>query len=87
MDDNIDINDNSQEESSSNEAQATKAFLSAVEARVIGALMEKHLPTPNNYPLTVNSLSNACNQKSNRDPLMKLTEGQVRHTVNALVEL
>ncbi|MBT8142420.1 MAG: DUF480 domain-containing protein [Gammaproteobacteria bacterium] len=49
--------------------------------------MEKHLTTPKNYPLTINSLMLACNQKSNRDPVMNLTEGQVGHVVNELVEL
>lgn len=61
-------------------------FFTLLEARVIAALMEKHLATPNNYPLTMNSLTNACNQKSNREPVMNLTEGQVGHTVNQLVE-
>ena len=61
-------------------------FFSLLEARVIAVLMEKHLATPNNYPLTMNSLTNACNQKSNREPVMNLTEGQVGHTVNQLVE-
>jgi len=46
--------------------------------------MEKQLTTPNNYPLTQNSLMLACNQKSNREPVMELTEGQVGHTVNTL---
>lgn len=63
-----------------------KAFFTAVEARIIAALMEKHLTTPNNYPLTMNSLKNACNQKSNRDPVMNLTEGQIGHNINELVE-
>ncbi|MEE9328140.1 MAG: YceH family protein [Cocleimonas sp.] len=63
-----------------------KPYFTAIEARVIASLMEKHLTTPNNYPLTMNSLTNACNQKSNREPVMKLTEGQIGHTVNALVE-
>jgi len=63
-----------------------EAYFTAIEARVIAALMEKHLTTPNNYPLTMNSLTNACNQKSNREPVMNLTEGQTGHTVNDLVE-
>jgi hypothetical protein len=63
-----------------------KAYFTALEARVIASLMEKHLTTPNNYPLTMNSLTNACNQKSNREPVMNLTEGQIGHTVNQLVE-
>jgi len=66
--------------------QTEKAFFTPIEARVIAALMEKHLTTPNNYPLTMNSLKNACNQKSNREPVMNLTEGQIGHTVNELVE-
>jgi len=75
-----DVNENKEE-------QASKpAYFTALQARVIGSLMEKHLTTPNNYPLTINSLSNACNQKSNREPVMNLTEGQVGHTVNELVE-
>ena len=71
---------------SSTENVAAAPFFNALEARVIGALMEKHLTTPQNYPLTTNSLVNACNQKSNHEPVMKLTEGQIGHTVNALVE-
>lgn len=63
-----------------------KPYFTAMEARVIASLMEKHLTTPNNYPLTMNSLANACNQKSNREPVMKLTEGQIGHTVNILVD-
>lgn len=61
--------------------------LTSHQIRVLGCLMEKHLTTPKNYPLTVNSLMLACNQKSNRDPVMNLTEGQVGHLVNELVEL
>ena len=65
---------------------STKAFFTALEARVIASLLEKHLTTPNNYPLTMNSLTNACNQKSNRDPVMNLTEGQIGHTISLLVD-
>jgi uncharacterized protein YceH (UPF0502 family) len=61
-----------------------KPFFTQLEARVIACLMEKQLTTPNNYPLTLNSLMLACNQKSNREPVMSLTEGQVGHTVNQL---
>lgn len=61
--------------------------LTSHQVRVLGCLMEKHLTTPKNYPLTINSLMLACNQKSNRDPVMNLTEGQVGHVVNELVEL
>ena len=48
-----------------------------VEARILGALMEKELTTPEYYPLTLNSLTNACNQKSNRDPVMQLEDEDV----------
>lgn len=58
----------------------------AVEARVLACLMEKELATPDNYPLTLNSLTLACNQKSNRDPAMNLTQGEVGHTVNQLAD-
>ncbi|RBP51753.1 YceH family protein [Arenicella xantha] len=61
--------------------------LTVHQARVFACLMEKHLATPNNYPLTINSLVLACNQKSNREPVMSLTEGQVGHVVGELVAL
>ena len=51
--------------------------INAVEARILGALIEKELTTPEYYPLTLNSLTNACNQKSNRDPVMYLDEEEV----------
>lgn len=59
---------------------------SNIEARVIGCLMEKELTTPDLYPLTLNSLTNACNQKSNREPVMSLSEAQVLDAVDALIE-
>ena len=52
--------------------------LNDVEARVLGALIEKEVTTPEYYPLSLNALMNACNQKSNRDPLMHLDEDAVR---------
>src|SRR3954469_8175631 len=52
--------------------------LSAVEARIVGALMEKESTTPDYYPLSLNALINACNQKSNREPTMDLDEATVR---------
>ena len=58
--------------------------LSAVEARVIGCLLEKSIITPDLYPLTLNALTNACNQKSSRDPVMALSQGEVQHTVRDL---
>jgi uncharacterized protein YceH (UPF0502 family) len=58
--------------------------LNANEARVIGCLMEKSVTTPDQYPLTLNALTNACNQKSSRDPVMSLAQGVVQHTVREL---
>lgn len=63
-----------------------EALFTTEEARVIACLMEKQLATPNNYPLTLNSLVTASNQKSNREPVMKLTEGEVGHIINLLAE-
>lgn len=51
--------------------------INETEARILGALIEKELTTPEYYPLTLNSLTNACNQKSNRDPVMALEESDV----------
>jgi uncharacterized protein YceH (UPF0502 family) len=59
-------------------------LLSPIEARVIGALMEKQRTTPDQYPLTLNALVSACNQKTSRHPVMQLTPGDVGHTVNRL---
>jgi uncharacterized protein YceH (UPF0502 family) len=58
--------------------------LTAEEARVIGCLMEKSVTTPEQYPLTLNALTNACNQKSSRDPVMALEPGRVQQTVRQL---
>jgi hypothetical protein len=58
--------------------------LSREEARVIGCLIEKQITTPDQYPLSLNALTNACNQKSNRDPLMALDEPSVQHIVDTL---
>jgi len=58
--------------------------LSANECRVIGCLMEKSVTTPDQYPLTLNALTNACNQKSSRSPVMALSQGAVQHTVRGL---
>jgi uncharacterized protein YceH (UPF0502 family) len=59
-------------------------LLSDVETRVLGSLVEKELTTPEYYPLSLNALVNACNQKSNRDPLMNLDEEAVREALRAL---
>src|SRR5258705_9692422 len=58
--------------------------LNEMEARVLGALLEKELTTPEYYPLSLNALVNACNQKSNRDPVMNLDEEAVREAVRSL---
>lgn len=54
------------------------------EARVLGCLLEKEVTTPEQYPLSINSLTNACNQKSNRDPVLSLDEQTVQQTVDLL---
>jgi uncharacterized protein len=59
-------------------------LLSHVEARVLGALLEKESTTPEYYPLSLNALVNACNQKSNRDPMMHLEEEAVRQALRSL---
>src|SRR5215510_4300061 len=58
--------------------------LSAIEARIIGSLIEKQITTPDQYPLSLNALVNACNQKSNREPLMQLDEPAVKAAVDGL---
>jgi len=60
--------------------------LSDVEARVLGCLVEKEITTPEYYPLSLNALIHACNQKSNRDPLMNLEADAVRGALRALGE-
>jgi uncharacterized protein YceH (UPF0502 family) len=61
-------------------------ILSDVEARVLGCLVEKYITTPEYYPLSLNALVHACNQKSNREPLMNLEEDTVRQALRALGE-
>lgn len=61
--------------------------LTAVEARVVACLVEKSVTTPQYYPLSVNALVSACNQKSSRDPVMALSEGEVGATLTQLEEL
>ena len=58
--------------------------LSSQEARVLGCLIEKEMTTPEYYPLSLNALTNACNQKSNRDPVMNLNETDVVRSLDAL---
>ena len=59
--------------------------LSLLEQRVIGCLIEKQVSTPEVYPLTLNSLVNACNQKSNRDPVLSLGDEEVQSVLNTLI--
>lgn len=59
--------------------------LTPLEARVIGCLIEKEVTTPDYYPLTLNSLTAACNQKSNREPVMALSDSEVRDAVDSLI--
>ena len=59
-------------------------LLNEVECRVLGSLIEKEITTPEYYPLSLNALVNACNQKSNRDPVMNLDESAVRQALHSL---
>jgi uncharacterized protein len=61
--------------------------LSEIEARVLGCLVEKEITTPEYYPLSLNALVNACNQKSNRDPHMSLSDSDVQRALRQLNEL
>jgi uncharacterized protein len=59
---------------------------SPTEARLIGCLIEKEITTPDQYPLSLNALTNACNQKTNREPVLELTEAAVQQAVDALIK-
>ena len=61
-----------------------KYALDPAEARILGVLIEKQLSTPEYYPLTLNALVNACNQKSNRDPVLSLDEAAVVQALGSL---
>ena len=63
-----------------------KFTISAVEARILGCLVEKEATTPDGYPLTLNSLVTACNQKSNRDPVMDLDSDEVLAALDELID-
>lgn len=63
-----------------------KYQLSATEARVIGCMLEKQVTTPEQYPLSVNAVTLACNQKTNREPVMNLAEHEVQDLLDALVK-
>jgi uncharacterized protein len=60
--------------------------LTAIETRVLGSLVEKDITTPDYYPLSLNALVNACNQKNNREPVMSLDEQTVRDALSTLQE-
>jgi uncharacterized protein len=61
--------------------------LDPIQLRVLGSLIEKEITTPENYPLSLNALVNACNQRSSRDPVLDLTEEEVRQAVHSLEDL
>jgi len=65
---------------------ADNAFLDAAEVRVLGVLAEKEALTPDNYPLSLNALTNGCNQLTSRDPVMSLSEDAVLDTLHRLVQ-
>lgn len=62
-----------------------EGLLAPLEQRVLGCLMEKQLSTPDVYPLSLNALVNACNQSSNRDPVLSVTEAEAQEGVESLV--
>lgn len=61
--------------------------LSAEQCRIIGVMLEKETTTPEQYPLSINGITTACNQKSNRDPVMSLSESEVQNSVDELVKM
>lgn len=63
-----------------------KIEFSPTEARIIGCLIEKEITTPDQYPLSLNALTNACNQKTNRDPVLELSEAEVQQSVDSLMK-
>src|SRR5271169_3881534 len=61
--------------------------LDPIQLRVLGSLIEKEITTPENYPLSLNALVNACNQRSSRDPVLDLTEEEVRQALHSLEDI
>jgi hypothetical protein len=61
--------------------------LDPIQLRVLGSLIEKEITTPENYPLSINALVNACNQRSSRDPVLDLTEEEIRQALHSLEDL
>lgn len=74
------------ESSDAKDASASGAPLGALEIRVVGCLIEKEATTPDVYPLTLNALVNACNQRNNRSPVLSVGETEVRAAIEALRE-
>ncbi|MBK1720458.1 YceH family protein [Thiocystis violacea] len=70
--------------SNEHDASTSDALLTPVQARLLGCLMEKQRTTPDQYPLTLNGLVSACNQKSAREPVMNLSPGEIGHALNQL---
>jgi len=68
-------------------AMTDPIVLTVAEARVLGALVEKEITTPDYYPMSMNALVNACNQRSNREPVMDLDEEAVRQALHGLEDL
>jgi uncharacterized protein YceH (UPF0502 family) len=66
------------------DAENTLATLSPIEARILGSLIEKEATTPDQYPLTANAVTVACNQKNNREPVLELEPGQVGHALREM---
>ncbi|AIJ09844.1 DUF480 domain-containing protein [Edwardsiella anguillarum] len=62
-----------------------KHILSPLEARVIGCFLEKQITTPEQYPLSLNALTTACNQKTNREPVLELGESEVQNALDLLI--
>ena len=66
--------------------ESLEPIISPMEARILGALMEKQLTTPDTYPLTLNSLQLACNQKTSREPVSNYEPGEIQNCLNSLQE-
>src|ERR1700744_5979675 len=77
---------NSVRDNRRNKKNPMEIILTAPEARVLGALIEKEITTPEYYPLSLNALINACNQKSNRDPVMDVDEDAARSALRSLAD-
>jgi hypothetical protein len=72
-------------ETQNNSTSGPRSTLDPIEARVLGVLIEKDLTTPDQYPMTLNGVTLGCNQKSNRDPVMNLMEGEVNAALGKLI--